>query len=253
MTSAIEGPRILTVDIETSPSLAYIWRLFDENIGISQIVDSTEMLCFAAKWYGEKKVHYFSQYEHGQETMVKEIYDMMDEADIVVHFNGKRFDVPHINREILLANMTPPSPIRQIDLLQVVRQRFKFTSNKLDYVVQQLGLGAKMHKGVDFSLWKGCLDNDPDAWRIMEKYNKQDVVVTEKLFDRIKPWLGNLAHVGLYTGVEHCCNICGSENLQKRGFKYSGSSVFQQYVCNDCGAWSQGNKRVAKTDTKGII
>lgn len=251
--TAPDGPSILTIDIETSPAIAYIWRMFQENIGISQMIEATEVLCFAAKWYGNKKIEFYSQYEHGQETMVKEAYRLIDEADIVVHFNGKRFDMPHLAREFLLADMTPPSPVRQIDLLQVVRQRFRFNSNKLDYISKELNIGEKRHKDVDFTLWKRCMENDPAAWATMEKYNKQDVRLTEKVFDRVKPWLGNLAHVGLYTGVEHCCNICQSEDLQKRGYKYSGQSVYQQYRCNDCGAWSQGVKRVGKVDTKGII
>jgi len=248
-----DGPKILTIDIETSPNLAHVWRIFQENIGIPQIIEATEVLCFAAKWYGTKNVEFFSQHRHGQDQMVEEAYRLIDEADIIVHYNGKRFDMPHLSREFLLAGKTPPSPVRQIDLLQVIRQRFKFTSNKLDFVSKELGIGEKVHDKVTHELWKRCMDGDDLAWKTMEKYNKQDVRLTEKVFDRIRPWLGNLAHVGLYTGVEHCCNICGSENLQKRGFKYSGQSVYQQYVCNDCGAWSQGAKRVGKTDTKGVI
>lgn len=247
------GPKILTIDIETSPSLAYVWKIWDENIGINQLVDVTETLCFSAKWYGQKKTMFFSSYEHGPETMVKEAYELIDQADIIIHWNGKRFDMPHLSREFLLAQMTPPSPVQQIDLMQVVRQRFKFTSNKLDFVAQQLGVGSKIHKGVDFTLWKGCMDGDPEAWKTMEKYNRQDVVITEKVFDKIKPWLGGLMNVGLFTGDSFACNICGSESLQRRGFKYKKKTIVQQYACMDCGAWATDDRALAKTTTSGII
>ncbi len=249
---ATDGPRILTIDIETSPNLAHVWRIFQENVGISQILEASEVLCFAAKWYDEKQVMFYSQPEHTQETMIKTAYDLIDEADVVVHYNGKRFDVPHLSREFLLAGMTPPSPIRQIDLLQIVRQRFKFTSNKLDYVAQQLGLGKKTsHTGHE--LWLGCINGDPNAWRLMEKYNKQDVRLTEKVFDRLKPWLGNQMNVGLYTGSEFACPTCGSANVQKRGTKVRAKSTVQQYACMDCGAWSTDGVSLTKTTLSGII
>lgn len=249
----IPAPRILTLDIETAPSLAYVWRLWDENIPLARLIEASEVLCFAAKWYGSKNVEFYSQFEHGREEMVKQAHRLLSEADIVVHFNGKRFDVPHLNREFLLGELPPPASFRQVDLFLTVRSRFKFVSNKLDHVASQLGLGEKLHEHVDFDLWKRCMDNDASAWKIMEKYNKQDVLLTEKVFDKIREWLGAEYHFGLYSDVEHCCPYCGGLSLTKEGYYYTGASAFQRFSCDNCNGWSRTSKAVRKTTTRAIV
>lgn len=246
-------PKLLTIDIETSPNLAYVWSLWDENIPLARLIESTDILCFAAKWYGTNKVEFYSQRDHGKETMVKEAHTLIDEADYLIHYNGKRFDYPHLCREFLLAKLPPPSPTTHIDLLQVVRQRFKFASNKLDHVAKELGVGTKVHKSVDFDLWTGCMNDDPKAWEIMERYNKQDVRLTEKVFDELRGWLGSLINIGLFTGKEGTCTGCGSDHTQKRGPRYKGKKLVQQWVCMDCGQWWTDDRALAKVTTAGII
>jgi DNA polymerase elongation subunit (family B) len=250
--SGPKTPKILTIDIETAPHLAFVWGLWNENIPLARLIEASEVLCFAAKWRDSKEIMFFSKQEHGKDTMIKEAHNLIDQADYLVHFNGKRFDYPHLCREFLLAQMPPPSPTLQVDLYSVIRSKFKFASNKLDHVVQELGLGEKVHKDVDFELWVGCMNGDPKAWKTMERYNKQDVRITEKLFDTIRPWLGNLINYSLFTG-EICCTACGSSNIQKRGPKLRGKSIVQQYACMEanCGAWFSGGPTLAKTEVRG--
>ena len=178
--------KILVLDIETRPNMAYVWGLWDQNVGLNQTIETGTVISFAAKWYGKKKVHFYSDYHDGHETMVQAAWDMINEADAVVHFNGKAFDIKHLNREFILAGLTPPSPHKDIDLLSVVKQRFKFASNKLQHVSSELGIGSKIqHDG--FDLWVRCIANDDKAWNLMRRYNKQDVVLTEQVYDRLRP------------------------------------------------------------------
>lgn len=240
--------KILTVDIETSPNLGYVWGLFKQNIAITQLEDVGEVISFAAKWYGKKKVMFFSVHHDGKEAMVQAAHDLLSEADAVVGYNSKSFDMKHLHREFILSGLNPPAPYKDIDLLNVVKQNFRFTSNKLDFVSQQLGLGAKTsHTG--FQLWKDCLEGDAKAWALMKKYNMQDVVLTEQLYDRLLPWIKSHPHRGLYSGTEtHVCPNCGSEDLEKRGKAYTVMSTYQRYLCHGCGRWSRGNKRIDSTD-----
>ena len=46
----MHSPKILVLDIETAPCLGYFWNIWNTNIGISQIVNTSKMICFAAKW-----------------------------------------------------------------------------------------------------------------------------------------------------------------------------------------------------------
>lgn len=251
----MSGPKILTLDIETSPALAYVWRLWKENIPLQRLVETGEVICFAAKWYDEDDVVFRSTYHDGKSAMVQAAHDLLDEADFVVTYNGKKFDIPHLNREILLDGFTPPAPYSQIDLYQVVKKTFMFTSNKLDHVSEQLKIGNKVeHAG--FQLWVDCMANDNDAWSQMKEYNMHDVVLTEQLYTKLRPWISGHPHFSLYAeGTSRLsCPSCGSENLQSRGKARTAMSTYNRYQCQDCGKWTRGNSReqaVITTSIKG--
>lgn len=243
--------KVLTIDIETRPSLGYVWSLWKQNVGLTQLVETGEVISFAAKWHGKKNVMFHSVYHDGKEGMIKAAWELLDEADIVVHYNGKSFDIPHLQREFLLGGYNPPAPFQQVDLLHVMRKQFKFVSNKLDHIVQQLDLGAKTsHTG--FQLWVDCLAGDAKAWALMRKYNKHDVVITESLYDRVQPWITGHPTVGLYSGMADVCPSCGSGSLQMRGYAHTKMSTFQRFVCNDCGKWSRSNKRESSSNVVSL-
>jgi len=188
--------KILMLDIETTPMQVYTWGLWDQNIGINQIIKSTEMMCFGAKWQGKKKVTFKSVHHDGKEAMLKELHSMMEEADILIGWNSAAFDHKHIKREFLEAGMSPPSPVKDLDLMSVVKANFKFPSNKLDYVAQNLGVGAKVkHSG--FDLWIGCMEGDNKSWAEMKKYQIQDVNLLEELYQVLLPWLPGASSVSV--------------------------------------------------------
>jgi DNA polymerase elongation subunit (family B)/predicted RNA-binding Zn-ribbon protein involved in translation (DUF1610 family) len=229
--------RILLLDIETAPNTAYVWGLFKQNISISQIVDSSAMLCWSAKWLGEDSV-FFKSILDGKKKMLTTIHKLLEEADVVIHYNGSRFDIPTLNKEFLEAKMPPPSPFAQVDLLKTARQRFRFPSNKLDYVGKALGLGSKVkHEG--FELWIKCMQKDKDAWERMKEYNIQDVVLLERVYERFLPWIKGHPNKAVHNEQGHSCPTCGSEHVQKRGFALSQAGKYQRYQCQECGTWSR--------------
>jgi uncharacterized protein YprB with RNaseH-like and TPR domain len=179
--------KILLLDIETTPMQVYAWGLWDQNISIDQIIKPTEMLCFGARWLGTKKVVFKSVHHDGKKAMLEELHKLMDEADVLVGWNSAAFDHKHINREFLENGMLPPSPVKDLDLMSVTKANFQFPSNKLDYVAQALGVGAKVkHSG--FSLWIRCMDGDNNAWKEMKKYQLQDVNLLSDLYYVLLPW-----------------------------------------------------------------
>jgi len=180
--------KILLLDIETTPLKVYTWGLWDQNIGINQIIEHTEMMCFGAKWLGKKQVTFKSSHHHGKQEMLEALHEMMNEADILVGWNSAAFDHKHIRREFLEAGLAPPSETKDLDLMSVVKANFLFPSNKLDYVAQKLGVGAKVkHSG--FQLWIDCMAGDDKAWREMKKYQIQDVELLDNLYNVLLPWL----------------------------------------------------------------
>ena len=250
------SPRILIADLETSPNVADVWGLWNQNVGLNQLRESTRVICFAAKWRGERKIEFWSDHHDGHDVMIRRAHELFDEADAVVTYNGTKFDVPHMKREFLLAGLNPPSPTLNIDLLRVVKSQFRFPSNKLQYVTTQLGMAGKVqHSGHD--LWVRCMAGDEKAWAEMRRYNRVDVVQTEELYERLRGWIPQALHPhpGLY-GAEGAsgdvCGRCGSDQLQRRGYATTSVSRFQRFQCQACGGWSRGKSRVDGVDVRGV-
>lgn len=206
-------------------------------------MESSQVLCWAAKWLGEKEVMFDSIHKSRHPKMIKNIHKLISEADAVVHYNGTKFDMPTLNKEFLLLGLPPPSPYKQIDLLRTMRSQFRFPSNKLDYVAERLGFGNK-HE-TNFQLWVDCMNKDSDAWKVMEAYNKQDVLLLEKVYHKVLPWIKNHPNRNLHTD-NHVCPTCGSKHLQARGTRHTVAGEYQRYQCTACGSWSRGNKNLRK-------
>jgi len=243
--------KILFIDLETSPITAHTWGLWQQNISIKQIVESTQVICFGARWGTSKKVIFKSVHHDGKKEMLKELHALMDEADAIVGWNSKGFDHKHIRREFLEAGMTPPSPAKDIDLMLEVKRNFRFPSNKLDYVAQRLGVGAKVqHTG--FDLWLGCMAGDEKSWKMMKKYQIQDVNLLLELYDKLLPWMKHPS-VPAHKGIEgEACINCGSHNIKRRGYEVLNTGKYQKFQCNECGKWMRGKSAVATTEMRAI-
>ncbi len=240
--------RILTADLETAPHRVYSWGLWNQDINPDNIIEQGYTLCWAAKWHGQKKVMFSSLHETSRKKMIKQIYELICEADAVVHYNGTKFDMPILNQEFLFDSLDPPSSYANIDLLKTARKQFRLPSNKLDYVARYLGLGSKTkHKGM--SLWHDCMAGCPKAWAIMKRYNKQDVNLTEKIYDVLLPWIDNHPNWGHYVnGKKLVCKNCGSDRVKKNGIENKTIVPYQRYRCKACGKPLQGRTKLLEDD-----
>lgn len=235
--------KILLLDIETAPNLVTVWGLWNQNVATNQIMDSGYVMCWSAKWVGKDEIMFSSIHKDTPQDMLLKIHGLLDEADAVVHYNGKKFDIPTLNKEFLLFDMTPPAPYKQIDLLHVARRQFKFPSNKLDYIAQALKLGKKV-KHIGHELWIRCMSQDEEAWKLMEEYNKHDVVLLEKVYSKLKPWIRGHANYSIYGEDHNVCPNCGGKHYHKRGIYYTNTRKYQRYKCLSCGTWFRSNKSI---------
>ncbi|OGT57381.1 MAG: hypothetical protein A3E01_07070 [Gammaproteobacteria bacterium RIFCSPHIGHO2_12_FULL_63_22] len=229
--------KILEIDIETAPNVAYVWSLFDQNVPIDRLVAPGYTLCFAARWQGSREIMFHSVWTDGPEAMIAKAWALLNEADMLVHYNGKKFDVPTLNREFVLVGMVPPSNYHEVDLYQVVRRRFRFASNKLDFVAQQLGLGSKVrHKGMQ--LWREVMGGVEKSQRVMERYNKGDVRLLARLYTKLLPWINNHPNRGLWVDnpSKPVCRNCGGTHLKKNGSEKRFTLSYNRFKCLDCGA-----------------
>lgn len=241
------GPKILLFDCETSPILAYVWGLWDNNVSLDQIKEDWYLLSWSAKWLGDKKVMcdalpMHPKYKKGRDNeklILQSLWKLLDEADIVIAHNARKFDMAKLYAKFLEYGMPPPSPCRIIDTLVEAKKHFKLTSNKLDYIAELLGFGRKIR--TDFLLWVACMEGDLEAWDKMIRYNKRDTVLLEKVYLKMRPWMRTHPNLGVFLeGDKPACPICGGSHLQRRGYVTTNLSRYQRFQCQDCGGWSRG-------------
>ena len=235
--------KVLHLDIETAPNLAHVWGLWQQNVALSQLMAPGYVLCWAAKWDGGREVFFDSEHQSSRRTMLQRVHKLLSEADIVVTYNGASFDLPTLNAEFVQQGMTPPSPYQHVDLLLAVRKRFRFPSNKLEYVSKALGVGSKVkHEG--HPLWVACMNGEDRAWQRMRRYNENDVRLQERLYRRILGWIPNHPNHALYVDSDRpCCPNCGGTRLKSNGLRRTAAQVYRRYLCLKCGAWSRDTKK----------
>lgn len=235
--------KILILDIECTPNLAYVWRFFKENVGAKQVVEHTEIMSFAYKWLGDNHVTYYDTQFASEASILPFLMEALDEADIVVAHNGNKFDLPTIQGRALVAGLKPPSPYKTVDTLLSARYEFNFPSNSLEYLSTVLGVEQKdSHKNFPgFELWAECLKGNPEAWSEMKTYNIQDVFTLEAIYLKMRPYMTRHPHVAvqLEDADTIYCPKCGSDHIQKRGYAFTNTGKYQRFQCNSCGGWAR--------------
>lgn len=226
-------PNILFFDIETSPNLAYVWGKYEQNVLSYQ--KEWELLSFAWKWKGESTVHCSTKRDTMASTdklLVMELWKLMNEADIIVAHYGDAFDIKKSNAKFLEHGLIPPKPYLTVDTKKIASRHFALNSNKLDDIGKLLKVGRKMkHEG--FELWLGCLANNKKSWATMAKYNKQDVILLEKVYEKLLPWINNHPNVCIYGKPTKGCPNCGG-NVRRDGYTYTKTKKREKFQCQDC-------------------
>lgn len=251
-------PRVLLLDTETAPIEAYVFNLWKQNIAWDHTNGHWFMLCWTAKWLYEDEV--ISMRLSGEEAIneddsriMKGLWELLDEADIVIAHNALGADIPWINTRFIMNGLNPPRPYHIVDTLQVARKKFGFMSNKLDALCEYFGFPHKLE--TDFDLWRRCVKGDEDALKYMCEYNKNDVKMLELVYLKLLPWIPNHPAVGnLVDSDEPICAHCGSNQLEKiDGFYTTNVSKYELFRCKHCGTVVRGRKNLNKRGDVPIV
>lgn len=243
-----KSPRILLYDVETFANQAFVWGKWEQNVIAYQ--KEWFMLSYAYKWLDEKETHVvslpdFKSYKRNKENdkqLVKSLWKLFDQADIIIAHNGNSFDQKKTNSRFIYHKLPPPSPYKQIDTKLVAKRYFNFNSNKLDDLGNYFGLGRKLDTG-GWELWEGCWKGNKKAWNKMCEYNKQDVVLLEQVYKKMLPFMTNHPNIALLRGELIACPNCGSKKINKRGFSYTRTTTVQKYQCMACHSWASSGMK----------
>lgn len=242
-----QGPKIVTLDIETSPIVAYVWGTFKVNIGLNQIVEEWSILSYCAKELGKKRIIYDDTSKEDNprddKRLLLGLHTLLSEVDIVIAQNGKAFDMKKINARFIEQGLPALPPIKVIDTLLIAKDVAKFTSNKLEWLSKHLTDTPKYDHGEfpGMELWTECLKGKKRAWAEMKKYNCIDVPATEELYLKLRPFIQGHPNVAAYYDDDKVrCPRCASTNLTalaKPALTQTGQ--YTRYQCGDCGGFAR--------------
>jgi predicted RNA-binding Zn-ribbon protein involved in translation (DUF1610 family) len=234
----------------------YAWRLGDQIWSPENIIRDWCVLSISFKWLFEAKSFSMAltpkeALAHDDRRLVEKVHEYLEQADIVIAHNGDHFDLPKMNTRFLFWDFPPTSPYISIDTRDTAKKAFGFTSNKLAYLAQYLGLPAKLP--TDFDLWVRCAHGDKEAIEYMRVYNEQDIYTLEEVYVRMRPWIKH-PNMGLYmdAATTKVCPRCGSDDLNW-GDKYRTSAgIYDAFKCNHCGGSGRA-KKSTRTSTTRVV
>lgn len=249
-------PKILILDIETAPMKGYIFSLWKDNVNLDKLISDWYVICWSAKWLfsneilGDVLTSEEAKLQDDRRVIIK-LAELLNKADIIITHNGKKFDLLKINARMLVHNLPPVKPYQNIDTFEVSKRQFGFTSNKLNYLAQILGVDTKLE--TNFQLWADCVDGKPEALEYMYKYNNWDVECLEAVYLRLRPWIRNHPNLSLYYENDRpVCPNCGSTHLTQEGYYYTTVNKYEVFRC-ECGAISRVRTSAVNKESKDNI
>jgi len=227
----------LFFDIETSPIVAYTWRVgWKLNIGTDNIIQDWKIICISYGWEDEDKVHTLT-WDKNQcdKQMLIDFIKIANTADELVAHNGDRFDIKKIRTKCIYHRIPMFPNYRTLDTLKKAKSGFTFNSNRLDYIAKYLGVGAKLeHEG--FNMWVKCMQGDKDALADMVKYCEMDIVVLQDVFLVMQSYIKQNQHVGTLNMGRKCdCPSCGSSDVTYLKLNVTSlGTPKRQFECDVC-------------------
>ena len=254
----MKGPKVLFIDIETAPLEVYSWGIWNQNIGLPQIINESSILSIAWKWLGSGSINCVTASPNDPRRDIKLAHiaaSLIEESDIAVGHNIDKFDLPMLKGRIIVNGISPPSSPRTIDTLKIARKHFRFTSNKLEHLAHILKLPTKKlttRQFDGFTLWKECLAGNKAAFKELIKYNKQDVEVLEQCYNKLIKWAPNINFDAYYKTLDNVCT-CGSTEWHNNGYAYTAKGKFKRYKCKKCGKERKSSKNLLSKTKKGTL
>jgi predicted RNA-binding Zn-ribbon protein involved in translation (DUF1610 family) len=239
-------PKVLLIDIETTPLQVHCWGTWKQRIGYEQVINDWFMLSYSAKWLFDSKMYSSvltptEAVNKDDSRIARELWKLFDQADVLVGHNINGFDLPKAQTRFLMNKLAPPSPFRVIDTLKVAQQNFRFASNKLDYIGQLLLNDRKIH--TEYQLWLRCLEGDAKSLQDMLIYNRKDVLLLEEAYVFLRPYIKSHPNMAIYQeSIEPSCPNCGSANIDECGYYATSVNRYLAFRCKDCGAICRSRK-----------
>ena len=260
-------PRILFWDLESSLMEGYFFKIWDENIPMRRVKKQSHLLSASWAFNDEEVVGVRLSPEQVKVSddldVIVKMVEAINSADLIVTFNGKKFDVKLLNTRALYWGLPPVKTVKHIDLFEQAKRVFKFPSNSMQNISMYLGEDGKLQT-YGSNLWERCAEWEDyeecdNALEEMLIYNKKDINATRDLYYRFQGWMKNVPNLGTITNENTenktlRCVHCGSDDIFAMNDKtYTSASSFDLYRCGNENC--RGISRVTKNGKQlvGVI
>lgn len=184
----LEHPRCFEREIGNDPRIG----IFDIETSWGFNADYGFMLCYVLKEYHNKKLYYdcitkkdIVSFDYDK-RIVKNLVNDLKNFDVLITYNGSRFDIPYSRTRALKHKLKYPmyGYIKHIDLYYIVKYKLKLGHNRLDDACALFGIRGKNH--VDMFIWLKASQGDVKSLQFVLDHCKRDVgKCTERLYDEI--------------------------------------------------------------------
>lgn len=253
--------RVVTLDIERIPGRHSTWHrgqtitgpFWDLNeikawtgkrIHADDVAEWPRTICAAWKWYDSADVSFAAEWQvGGYDGFMRAVWDVFDRADLIIGHNADRFDARHLMGGWAEMGLPAPSPYKIVDTLKIARGSFAYESNTLDALNKRLGIDSKTDK-YDVKIARAAVNGDKEAQAQLESYNRGDIVASEALFDRLRPYARNIPHLGMWSDDELACPSCGHTMTATGKTVHANVQRYEHLHCDNCGAHARGTARL---------
>lgn len=253
---------ILYWDLETSLMEAWVFGIWNVNVGGNRIKKHSHLLSNSWAFNDEPPQGIRltpEQVRDGDDLMVVvDTIKAIEKADLIVTFNGRKFDEKVLNTRALHHGLPSIRYPKHIDLMQEVKKKFRFPSNSMQNISMYLGLEGKLATSGS-RLWERCAEwyypeECDKALEEMLVYGLRDIDSTRDLHKRLQGWFKSPVNIGMMTKEINgtntkdnhtlLCPHCASEDVDKLGSKaYTSTMSYDIYRCSNssCRGLSRSN------------
>lgn len=123
--------------------------------------------------------------------LVKDIRDELDDADILVSWNGRRFDIPFLNGRLMAWNEKTLKPHKHCDIMYQSRYKMKLHSSRLAAVQSFLGLEDEKTE-MKPKMWMKAVTGDKQSMNYIIDHCIRDVLVLNEAYEKLKHFVTNV-------------------------------------------------------------
>ena len=211
-----------------------------KRIHADDVKEWPRTICAAWKWYDESDVEFAAEWEvGGYDGFMRAVWDVFDQADLIIGHNADRFDARHLMGGWAEMGLPAPSPYKVIDTLKIARGTFAYESNTLDALNKRLGIDAKTDK-YDARIARAAVNGDKEAQETLSAYNRGDIIASEALFDRLRPFARGIPHLGMWTDDALACPSCGHTMTATGKTVHANVQRYEHLACPNCGSHARG-------------